>query len=866
IYNDGTLTVRDAAFVRNVGASDTAHPSLSRGGGIANSPTGRLALERVTFEANNSGDGGGVDNRGTLVVSGSTFLRNTTNFIGGGGIANSGQMYVAATTFQENTGFRVGGAILNRGDMSVSDSTFLRNSIGGGPGGGGAIDHAAGTATVTRSTFRENQATFLARGGAILTDAPLTVDASTFEANRSNNGGAIYDRGQLIVTKSTFSRNRAFPGDGGALLVTGTTTLIESTVDANDCQNGGGGGLYNAGTLNVINSTVSGNSAYFRGGGIDNRGTMVVMSSTIAGNAAESGPNLSTITPAGKIEVVNSLFDGRGGANLDVGTDATFTSRGHNLFSDAPTIPLDPTDRIVADPMLGPLADNGGPTRTHALLAGSPAIDAGVAVAGLDTDQRGEPRPRGAAPDVGAFESQVEPGSLVVDTAYDYVSPSDFRTSLREAIAYAAASPGDDTVTFAENLGGLIHLSGSVELVLADPSGRITIRGDGRITIDARGESRVIRVDEGTTATLTGLTLVGGRSGSGAGISNSGSLTLDHMTIRDNGAPGADGGGIFNRGTLVISDSTIQGNAARHGGGISNMDALTVLRCQVRGNSAEMMGGGIFSGGSALIEESTIALNTAGTTGGGMSNYINSSIQIFRTTIRDNLATGGGGVFSTAGTTTISNSTISGNSAETGGGILSTGPLSVTFSTIAANQARSGAGLHDGGTSIPVPITLGNSLFANPAGGNLAIRAETPFVSRGHNLFSDAPTVALDPTDLIDTDPRLAPLGDYGGPTPTHALVEGSPAIDAGGPAEAGATDQRGAPRARGAAPDIGAFEVDPNAPAVEHPGLVVTTLDDVDNPYDRRIGLREAIRNAGMLAGDAEVTVDPALSGRLVL
>ena len=81
-------------------------------------------------------------------------------------------------------------------------------------------------------------------------------------------------------------------------------------------------------------------------------------------------------------------------------------SLGHNLFSDVPNLTVAPTDLVNTNPLLGPLADNGGPTQTMALLPGSPAIDAGVAVAGVTTDQRGIARPQGTTPDIGAFESR----------------------------------------------------------------------------------------------------------------------------------------------------------------------------------------------------------------------------------------------------------------------------------------------------------------------------------------------------------------------------------------------------------------------------------------------------------------------------
>jgi hypothetical protein len=109
----------------------------------------------------------------------------------------------------------------------------------------------------------------------------------------------------------------------------------------------------------------------------------------------------------GEVEASTCIFANTVGVNVSQDSQSTFTSLGHNLFTDKPTVSLDPTDLTNTDPLLGTLADNGGPTSTMALLPGSPAIDAGAAVAGVTTDQRGISRPQGAAPDIGAFESNT---------------------------------------------------------------------------------------------------------------------------------------------------------------------------------------------------------------------------------------------------------------------------------------------------------------------------------------------------------------------------------------------------------------------------------------------------------------------------
>jgi hypothetical protein len=211
-------------------------------------------------------------------------------------------------------------------------------------------------------------------------------------------GGGIANAGTLTVTDCTIRGNSA-ANFGGGINNLGTLTVVNSTISGNSSSVGGG--IENGGTLTVTNSTISGNSADIMGGGIDHGViTSYTLSSTvfrldvtnctISDNLASSGGGISSISNA-LGTVTNSLISGNSNGSL---TGAPGFSLSHNLIIDAP------------DPLLGPLADNGGPTLTMALLPGSPAIDAGVPVAGVTTDQRGVPRPQGTAPDIGAFESR----------------------------------------------------------------------------------------------------------------------------------------------------------------------------------------------------------------------------------------------------------------------------------------------------------------------------------------------------------------------------------------------------------------------------------------------------------------------------
>ena len=146
-------------------------------------------------------------------------------------------------------------------------------------------------------------------------------------------------------------------------------------------------------------------------------GTLTLTYCTVSDNSAASGGGVYIQGAGGtvaNVTAITSLFDNPADGNLAVAADAAFVSLGHNLFSDKPAVALAPTDLINTNPLLGPLANNGGPTPTQALLPGSPAINAGVAVPGVTTDQRGVLRPQGRAPDIGAFELQVPPEILEV--------------------------------------------------------------------------------------------------------------------------------------------------------------------------------------------------------------------------------------------------------------------------------------------------------------------------------------------------------------------------------------------------------------------------------------------------------------------
>jgi hypothetical protein len=294
-------------------------------------------------------------------------------------------------------------------------------------GAGGGI-FGNGDTTVTNSTVSSNTANF--DGGGIFSSGTVALTNSTVSSNTANGagGGIIFNEGSLTLTNSTVSNNTASDGGGITNENGGSLTLTSSTVSGNTALNDGvGGGIYNSwGDLALTNSTVSGNTAsgdFSRGGGIMNyTGNLTLTNSTVSGNTAANGSAIVGdsigcrrpcyyVPPSSSFDFENSILAGSCQSSRFNEISSAF-----NLADDE-SCAFSTTDIVVADAMLGPLQDNGGPTETHDLLPGSPAIDAGSMdeCPPPDTDQRGVARPQGTACDIGAVEYLPEPrGALAL--------------------------------------------------------------------------------------------------------------------------------------------------------------------------------------------------------------------------------------------------------------------------------------------------------------------------------------------------------------------------------------------------------------------------------------------------------------------
>ena len=299
--------------------------------------------------------------------------------------------------------------------VTISGVT-VANGNAGECGYGGGIYNDGGTLTVRSSIFLSNTA--CSGGGILSAYGILSVNESLFLSNTATYGAGIYNvQNRVVVTNSTVAGNLAIYG--GILNNNGVMTLANSAIISNTSFTYGGGIINYNGMLRLDNSTVSWNSITHSGSSaIDQFGTnpiLVVNNSTIVDNTSNSvyPPKGSVWVESGALTLTNSIVANNNiSSNFRVEAGATFTSQGHNLSNDWNGVLTDTTD-LTGDPLLGPLADNGGSTWTHALLPGSPGIDQiPLGVNGCGTlytqDQRGLPRPSraGGSCDIGAFELQ----------------------------------------------------------------------------------------------------------------------------------------------------------------------------------------------------------------------------------------------------------------------------------------------------------------------------------------------------------------------------------------------------------------------------------------------------------------------------
>jgi predicted outer membrane repeat protein len=668
----------------------------------------------------------------------------------------------------------------NFSSPTLTNVTFAGNAARTG----GGMNNDGSSPVLTNVIFSDNSAFDYGGGMDNVGNSSPTLTEVTFSGNTASlSGGGMrnFSGSSPALTNVTFSGNTAASFGGGMYNNSSSSpTLTDVTFSSNSANYGGGMFNYASSSPTLTNVTFSGNSASVSGGGMDNE--------------ANSSPTLTNVI------IANSTS---GGDCVNVGSGTLNGGSGYNLIEDVANacgLTNGVNGNIIgSDPNLGPLSDNGGATRTHALLTGSPAINAGTTSGCPASDQRGITRPVGASCDIGAFELYT--GVYYVKTAatgnmdcQSWAGACTLQFALKAAAAgdevwVAAGSytphASDRAVSFILKTGVGVYggFAGTETLrsqrdVAANPtilSGDLA--GDDNANVDPNEPTRAenayhVVVGSGTdaTAVLDGFTISGGNANG----------TSD---------PDYHGGGMLNQtGSPTLTDVTFSGNSASHGGGGLRNEAS-----------------------SPTLENVTFSGNSA--SGGGGMNNDGSSPTLTDVTFSGNLALGGGGMYNFDSSPMLTNVTFSGNvAAYRGGGMLNYASIptltNVAFSDNSANTE--GGGIYNTINSSPALV---NVIIANSSSGGDCVNDGTSTLdpASSHNLIKDGANACGLANgangNIIGSDPILGPLADNGGATQTHALLAGSPAIDAGTNSGCPATDQRGVTRPQGSVCDIGAYE-----------------------------------------------------------
>ncbi len=666
--------------------------------------------------------------------------------------------------------------INNAGKLTIDGAGVNGLTIDGGTG--------------TNRIFRVEGAAFLVQN--------LTLTGGNGE------GAAIRANGGTVQLTAVNVRDNAGDGSFGAIFLSGGanhllfSSAIYNNTGFNDCA-----AIYGSNApLTVYNITVSGNSTTAAGlgtGAVCMIGSSVgnFRNATISGNTANgagsAGGGGIFIQDTATFNLGNSIVAGNTSPNrgpdlyiFNNGT-AAFRSLGGNLIGDnsgyppAPNTTAFPTgnpnangDKVgtagnVINPQLAPLANNGGTTLTRALLAGSPAIDAGFNSGFTSYDQRGVIRVLDgngdgtAIIDSGAYEF---PAALIVTRSDDRnnatCAPGD--CSLREAINAANTLPDTDAIKFAAGLSGqTILLTPALGQLNITSNLTIDASAAANLSISGGGEVSVFRIsNESATVVMTGFRITGGRadyfrnggSSDGGGILNRGDLTLNNMLIQGNYASNTGGGinsdspsrsNLGNR--LTINGGSISDNQTGNGGGIYGfLTPINLTNVTISGNVAGSSGGGInLIGGTLNITGGSVTGNTAiYNNGGGIVTYnytrnpdntvtyYDSAVTISNASITNNrsfpnyeqtldydgyIHGNGGGIYMEGAVFTMINSTVSGNFAQKAGGGISTrggGGYNVTGTTLSSNSTGTGSpgfGFYGGGAlfSQSGPVNITNS-------------------------------------------------------------------------------------------------------------------------------------------------------------
>jgi CSLREA domain-containing protein len=873
---------------------------------IASNVTFDGPTTRVVISGNNNSRVFTVDPGKTVAISNLMISNGRAN--SGGGINNAGTLTLTGSTIGGDNSSILG----NR----TNDGADVSGALNGGNGGDGGGIYNTGTLRLINCTVSGNQT---GRGG----------NANTGNGGNGGNGGGIYNSGTLTLTNTTVAANQR-----------GSFGSVNSSGPGTPGSSGTGGGIFNTvGTLTLNNTIVARNpddnfaveddingavdptSSFNLIGAADGMSGMDLSGSGNQSGTADAplNPLLGTLQDNGGPTWTHALLDFS--PAIDTGSNALAKDQNNNALAtdqrgvgfprivhgtvdigafEAPFTPPPPsanigviktvnTDSSLADrdivytitvtnsgpdaaanaDLNDPLPGSGPSRMTFVSL--SPSSPPGwscttPSVGATGTVDCTNPSLAASGSQVFTLVGHIPPGTsagttyhniATVTTTTSDPSPENNTYPADTAVFTCLTNP---IVTTNANSGagslrqGILDACDGANIVfdMSQVVSPITLASELSIT-----KSLTISGPGASQLTISGNTVTRVFN---IGVPSPGAVTFSDLTIA-NGKVSGNGGGIFlgNTGTFNLNSSVLSGNVANFGGGIANASSgvLNVSDSTLNNNSAPGIGGGILNqNGAVNVTNSTFSFNSSGTgDGGGINNANNAPVTITNSTFSNNSANGGagGGLVSTDGTVILTNSTFSNNSAGSGGGISNLGAT---------------------------PVQLRNSIFALNTTTGTGPDVKGVFTSNGHNLIGNNSAATITPApgatgDLIGTNalpinPLLGSLQNNGGPTQTRALLAGSPALDAGDncvfdntctPALAASitTDQRGTGFARKVdgpdagttdTVDIGAFEAQ----------VSVEDITDKSTNEDTQLQFTFNVGGAASITSVTAVSGNPAL------